>query len=171
MKRSHLPLVIALTAIGVALPLYARADDAIDPRVLAKAREVLAAELPADQKEKMLGMVTGAFSRYVAAANPGREADVDQLVQVYFIPVLREHMGELSDIGARRFARGFTLNELDQLLAFYRSDLGRKLVEVQGKLDPDMMTQGPVITQRIFTEALQKMAPEMQKQGLVAPSL
>jgi hypothetical protein len=101
----------------------------------------------------------------------GREADVDQLVQVYFIPVLREHMGELSDIGAKRFARGFTLNELDQLLAFYRSDLGRKLVEVQGKLDPDMMTQGPVITQRIFTEALQKMAPEMQKQGLVAPSL
>jgi hypothetical protein len=83
--------------------------------------------------------------------------------------VLQAHFGEFADISAKEFAKDFSLAELDRLLAFYRSDLGRKLLDVQGKLDPQIRAQGPAITQRIVAEALQKMAPDMQKKGLAAP--
>ena len=169
MKRSHLTLVVTLLAVLSALPPRARAEDQVDPKALAKARDVVAASVPPEQQTKMMGAITEKFSLYVASANPGREVDVDQLVQTYFVPVLQAHFGELADISAKEFARDFSLAELDRLLAFYRSDLGRKLVDVQGKLDPQIMEQGPAITQRIVAEALQKMAPDMQKKGLVAP--
>ena len=65
--------------------------------------------------------------------------------------------------------KDFTSAELDHLLAFYQSPLGKKLIASQGKLEPIISKQGPVIAQSIVNEAIQKMAPEMKKRGLVLP--
>ncbi len=147
----------------------AQAADTIDPAVLAKARAVGLAATPAEQRVKMLSQVTMVFSRYLGSANPGRELEVDDLVQAYFVPLINARFGEFADVGAREYAKDFTPAELDQLLAFYQSPLGKKLVASQGKLDPIIMQQGPAITQSIINEAIQKMAPEMKKRGLVLP--
>ena len=143
--------------------------DTIDPAVLAKARAVALAATPADQRVKMLSALTMQFSRYLGSANPGRELEVDDLVQAYFVPLINARFGEFADVGAREYAKDFTPAELDQLLAFYQSALGKKLVVAQGKLDPIISQQGPVIVQSIASEAIQKMAPEMKKRGLVLP--
>jgi len=147
----------------------AGAADTIDPAVLAKARAVALAATPADQRVKMLSALTMQFSRYLGSANPWRELEVDDLVQAYFVPLVNARFGEFADVGAREYAKDFTPAELDQLLAFYQSPLGKKLVAAQGKLDPVISKQGPVIAQSIVNEAIQKMAPEMKKRGLVLP--
>jgi hypothetical protein len=146
-----------------------QAADTIDPAVLAKARAVALASAPAEQRVKMLSALTMQFSRYLGSANPGRELEVDDLVQAYFVPLINARYGEIIDVGAREYAKDFTTAELDQLLAFYQSPLGKKLIASQGKLEPIISRQGPVIAQSIVNEAIQKMAPEMKKRGLVLP--
>jgi hypothetical protein len=125
-----------LLLLGAGLLSGAHAADAIDPAVLAKARAVALASAPAEQRVKMLSQLTMQFSRYLGSANPGRELEVDDLVQAYFVPLINARYGEIIDVGAREYAKDFTPAELDQLLAFYQSPLGKKLVASQGKLDP-----------------------------------
>ena len=160
-------VLTALLALAAVLP--AGAADVVNPNALAKARAVLLASAPPEQRTKMLSGLAMQFSRYVGSVNPGRESEVDDLVQTYFVPVINARYSEITDIGAREYAKDFTLPELNQLLAFYQSPLGRKLVDVQGKLDPIVKQQGPVVTRSIVSEAMQKMAPEMKKRGLVMP--
>jgi uncharacterized protein len=164
--RSRLALALLLL---LGLLSGAQAADSVDPAVLAKARAVALASAPAEQRVKMLSALTMQFSRYLGSANPGRELEVDDLVQAYFVPLINARYGEIIDVGAREYAKDFTAAELGQLLAFYQSPLGKKLVASQGKLDPIISKQGPVIAQSIANEAIQKMAPEMKKRGLVLP--
>ncbi|HEY2891362.1 MAG TPA: DUF2059 domain-containing protein [Dongiaceae bacterium] len=169
--RSRLALALLLLGLlfSFALVSGAQAADAVDPAMLAKARAVALASAPAEQRVKMLSALTMQFSRYLGSANPGRELEVDDLVQAYFVPLINARYGEIIDVGAREYAKDFTPAELDRLLAFYQSSLGKKLVASQGKLDPIISKQGPVIAQSIANEAIQKMAPEMKKRGLVLP--
>ena len=160
-------VLVLLLLLGI--PSAANAADTVDPAVLAKARALALASTPAEQRVKMLSQLTMQFSRYLGSANPGRELEVDDLVQAYFVPLINARYGEIVDVGAREYAKDFTPAELDQLLAFYQSPLGKKLVASQGKLDPVISKQGPVIAQSIVNEAMQKMAPEMKKRGLVLP--
>ena len=135
-------LALALLLL-LALLSGASAADTIDPAVLAKARAVALAATAADQRAKMLSALTMQFSRYLGSANPGRELEVDDLVQAYFVPLVNARFGEFADVGAREYAKDFTPAELDQLLAFYQSPLGNKLVAAQGKLDPVDLEAGP----------------------------
>ncbi len=163
-SRLALSLLLILASI-----VPAHAADVVNPNALAKARAVLSAATPPEQRVKWLSGLTTQFSRYIASANPGRESEVDELVQTYFVPVINARYGEITDVGAREYAKNFTLAELNQLLAFYQSPLGHKLVDAQAKLGPIVMQQGPIVTQSIVNEATQKMAPEMKKRGLAMP--
>ncbi len=71
---------------------------------------------------------------------------------------------------ATAFAKTFTAGELDQLLAFYRSPLGKKYLDAQAKVQTDMMTQGAAITRKLLDQAMKKMGPELGRQGMKVPS-
>ena len=159
-----------LALLLILLAPVARAETPIDPALLAEARAVVAASSAPGQNEQMIAAISGSVAQAVAAANPGREQDAGQVVQEYFVPLLREHFSELSDVPAQEFARSFTKSELDQLLAFYTSALGKKLIATQAKVDVDMNTQGPQITNRILQQAMKKMGPELGRLGMHVPS-
>src|SRR5262249_6204272 len=106
----------------------------------------------------------------ILSVNPGKEQAIGPVVEAYFIPLLRQHFAELSDVPAAEFARSMTPAELDQLLAFYRSPVGQKYLAVQAKVQADMTPAGPAITKRLLDEAMKKMAPELGRQGLKVPS-
>jgi len=163
-----LPVLALLFALLAAGPLLA--EEQPSAAAMAKAREVVAASMVPGSEEQMIGGISASIGQLILSVNPGHEAQIGPVVDAYFAPLLRQHFAELSDVPAAEFARSFTPDELDQLLAFYRSPLGKKYLAAQAKVQTDMMTQGPTVTRRLLDEAMKKMAPELGRQGLKVPS-
>ena len=167
-KRTGLKSAIALAFLLLALP--ASAEEQPSAAAMAKAREVVAASMVPGSQEQMIGGISASIGQLILSVNPGHEAQIGPVVDAYFTPLLRQHFSELSDVPAAEFARSFTPAELDQILAFYRSPLGKKYLEAQAKVQTDMMTQGPTVTRKLLDEAMKKMGPELGRQGLKVPS-
>jgi len=72
---------------------------------------------------------------------------------------------------AEEYARCFTVKELDQLIAFFRTDVGQKMVALQPKLMKDGMQLGREWGEKVAGEAYQKMLPELKKRGLKSPNI
>ena len=134
-----LPLLALLLLASPAV----RATDQPDAAALAKARELVDASMVPGSSEQMVGAISGSVAQLILSVNPGKEEQIGPVVDAYFTPLLREHFSELSEVPATAFAKTFTADELDQLLAFYRSPLGKKYLDAQAKVQTDMMTQGP----------------------------
>jgi uncharacterized protein len=161
-----LPLLALLLIAGPA----ARATDQPDAAALAKARELVDASMVPGSSDQMVGAISGSVAQLILSVNPGKEEQIGPVVDAYFTPLLREHFSELSEVPAASFAKTFTTAELDQLLAFYRSPLGKKYLDAQAKAQADMMTQGPAVTRKLLDQAMKKMGPELGRQGMKVPS-
>jgi len=113
----------------------------------------------------MLSALTMQFSRPISAAPiRGGELEVDDLVQAYFVRLINARYGEIIDVGAREYAKDFTLRpSFDHLLAFYLiAALGKKLVASQGSSTPSSRSRARSSRKVSPYEAIQKMAPEMK---------
>ena len=122
-------LVAVLFALLLGLPPAARADQP-DPAAVAKAKELLAVTKSIQTADSMTDTVFPALEKLVEAANPGRGAEVRTLMEKYFLPEMRKHLPEFGDLMAREWARYFTVAEMDQMLAFYRTDVGLSLIHI-----------------------------------------
>jgi hypothetical protein len=165
--------------LAKALPLLAllllasparAADPQPDAAALAKARELVDASMVPGSSEQMVGGISASVAQLILSVNPGKEEQIGPVVDAYFTPLLREHFSELSEVPAAAFAKTFTSDELEQLLAFYRSPLGKKYLDAQAKAQADMMTQGPTVTRKLLDQAMKKMGPELGRQGMKVPS-
>ena len=161
---------LPLLALLLLASPVARAVDQPDAAALAKARELVDASMVPGSSEQMVGAISGSVAQLILSVNPGKEEQIGPVVDAYFTPLLREHFSELSDVPATAFAKTFTVAELDQLLAFYRSPLGKKYLDAQAKVQVDMATQGPTITRKLLDQAMKKMGPELGRQGMKVPS-
>ncbi|MGF1473971.1 MAG: DUF2059 domain-containing protein [Geminicoccaceae bacterium] len=72
-------------------------------------------------------LMTDAFAKQ----NPGRSADVQRLVAAEMDVVVGEHLEELREMLALIYVDNYTEDELNKLVAFYRTPLGRKMVNRQ----------------------------------------
>jgi uncharacterized protein len=72
---------------------------------------------------------------------------------------------ELVDASARIYASHFTEAELKQLLAFYQSPLGRKVIEEEPKTLDESMANAGNWASNFSDEVIAKMRDEMKKRG------
>lgn len=136
----------------------------VTPRHLALARELISV-LPIDaQLDRTLTQLTPMMTTSVIGAlrsdpraadaaalldQPGVQARFQRILGEEFLRAFRSHYPEVHDEAARVYAENFTEEELAQLTAFYRSDLGQRTLAVQPRLQASLGQAG----QRIGTEA------------------
>lgn len=80
-----------------------------------------------------------------------------------FIAAAHEHEPELETLFIQIYDRHFSADDLRQLLAFYRTPIGQKLIAEQPAVAREAMAGGQQWGQRIGYEVGQKMAAEAQK--------
>ena len=80
-----------------------------------------------------------------------------------FIATARERQDDLETLFVQIYDHHFTADELRQLLAFYRTPIGQKLIAEQPGLAQEAMTAGQQWGQRLGFEVGQKLAAEAQK--------
>ena len=170
MRTRGLLLVVVLFALLLGASPPARADQP-DPAAIAKAKELLAVTKSIQTADSMTDTIFPAVEKLVEAANPGRAAEVRTLMEKYFLPEMRKHLPEFGDLMAAEWARYFTVAEMDQMLAFYRTDVGQKVIALQ----PTLFKEGYELGQRwgetMARDVFRKVAPELEKQGLKSPNI
>ncbi|MGH6928087.1 MAG: DUF2059 domain-containing protein [Dongiaceae bacterium] len=168
MVRVTLALVLAVTVITAApvLPAWGQAKD---PVALAKAKELLAISDLVSMRDQMVALVESQIASLVLEANPGQEQKVDRAVADLIRPSLKRRMPEYLDLAAAIYADHFTRNELDQLLAFYKSPLGQKLKREQDKLVPAISEMARNWVNRVGNDVLKDASQGLLKRGLQPP--
>ena len=72
---------------------------------------------------------------------------------------------ELLDRAARIYATHFSEPELKQLLSFYQSPLGQKVIDEEPKALDESMTMAGTWADDFSTDVINKMRAEMKKRG------
>jgi hypothetical protein len=165
-----------LTAVALFVALLApvsgaRADEQIDPAAIAKAKELLAVTKSVQAMNNMVDPMFDAVGKLLEAANPGRGAEIRDLMATYFIPDMRKRLPELGDLIAEEWAHYFTVDDMDKLIGFYQTDLGQKLLAAQPKLSQEAFKLGQAWGEKVAGETFLKMEPELKKRGLKSPNI
>ena len=84
----------------------------------------------------------------------------DNLIKQYSV-----RAGELMNDAARIYASHFTEPELKQILAFYQSPLGHKVITEEPKTADESMTMAGNWADKLSEEVMGKMRAEMKKRG------
>jgi uncharacterized protein len=142
-----------LFALSTLAPGAVSAQDAPDhPARTTAAREIL----------KSSGAVETMIAAMRANVASQKEAmqDVPPEFWVRFEDRMVKDAPQLSDSIAIIYARTFSLKELQELAAFYRSAVGRRLVEVQ----PRLIAEGAAVGQRWGARLGEEIANELMEE-------
>lgn len=74
-------------------------------------------------------------------------------------------MAEPLNNAAKTYAAAFTEQELKDILAFYKTPVGKKVIEREGKIFEDSMTNLDAWAAKFTEEVLGRMRAEMKKKG------
>ncbi len=149
-----------------ALPATAKGDEG---QRLEKARILM--ELSGSQAlaDQTLLAVTRRAEELMAHENPGREAEVTSLVRDHFLPKARAALPDLTRGITGLYAAHFTLAELDQMIGFYRSPAGKKLVALSPTIIQQSMSLGQAWAEGVADRAWDSFARAARDRGLTVP--
>jgi uncharacterized protein len=146
-------IMVAAFAVAALFSSVAGAQT-IDPAALTLARQLLDAMHVSATSDQMVQQMMASMGAGLEASNPGKGAEVQKLLNEVLLPEISKIKPEMLEASANIYAANFSADELKQLLAYYRSDIGRKMIE---RLPTMIQEQGQVARAMIG-----KMMPDIQ---------
>jgi len=160
----------ALLLAAAAAPLSAaRAQDDADPKKLALSEQLLDLAGSKAMIGQILDQVAPGLTQLIEQANPGKEAEVEDVMTHYVMPKMKDSLPEAMHECAAIYARHFSTDELSQLVAFYQSPIGRKLVQEQPQMGQELAGVGAAWARAAAVQAVRDYADEFRKRGLQTP--
>mgnify|MGYP002629538404 CR=1 FL=1 len=158
--------VVRLAAIAAVLTLVAPAARAEDPTpaALLTANEIVTATgATALFNPLIIGVVEQAKLLYLQQ-DPGMGKDIGEIA-LQMRTDLTPRLGELRAEVARIYALHFTEAELKELLVFYKSPVGKKLISEQPKVVESSLKFAQTWANKLSDEVMAKMKVELKKKG------
>ena len=121
--------VTAATFVFATLFSSVAGAQAVDPAALKVTHQVLDAMHASATSDQMVQQMMASMGTGLEAANPGKGAEVQKLLSDVLVPEFSKIKPEMLDATANIYASNFTADELNQMLAYYQSDIGRKMIE------------------------------------------
>lgn len=167
--RRMTTIFLGLAALLLSYHLNAQED--VDPDAISKAEQLMEASHSMKLADQMIVLMEAPLLNLLQSVNPGREEMVGKVLRDRVLPEMRRRLPEFRGLAARVYAQHFTVGELDQLIAFYESPIGQRLVAEQPAMLTEMTRISQVWAQNLATEVLRKLAPEIESQGLKMPNI
>ena len=161
--RRHSWMLIACLATGLLAALPARAQSP-SPDAIAAAQELMTAMKATDQIKAILPLVMQSLKPAIVQGRPEVERDFDDISR-RLLEAFNARVNEVIALGATIYARNFTVDELRELTAFYRSPLGQKVQQKLPTVMQESMAMGARFGQEISREAGEQMINELRKRG------
>ncbi|QIB32860.1 DUF2059 domain-containing protein [Ancylobacter pratisalsi] len=128
------------------------------------ANQLLVANGEASSFESLIpGIIEQAAGSFVQA-NPDLIRDLREVAQ-QLAPEYEKRRTEIVQILARTYAAQFTVEELNELLTFYNSPVGRKLVERRQQILDDGLRNIQAWSAKFSREMEARVREEMKKRG------
>jgi hypothetical protein len=162
------PAIIAVCAAAVFLALNpARAQaplTATSPENLTAARELIQVMKATEQFKAVLPVIVQNLKPAIVQNRPEVEKVYDAMMPL-FIQRAQLRFTELSDSMAGIYASNFTVDEMHDMVAFYKSPTGQKLLERQPTIARDSMAAGQQLGRAVVSDIKDAVAEELRKNG------
>jgi hypothetical protein len=155
-----------LTAAVIALALISPAAQAQQPSAaaVATAKEIVSITgATALFNPLIAGVVEQAKNLYLQQ-NPALSKDLNEIA-AKMRTELAPRFDELNIEVAKRYAAHFTEPELKDLLAFYKTPVGKKLITEQGKIAEESLKFAQNWANALSDQVIAKMRDELKKRG------
>ncbi|WP_186767181.1 DUF2059 domain-containing protein [Devosia ginsengisoli] len=163
MTRARALLAVALSAAMLVVAVPAMAQE-VPPEQLALARKYIDLTDRAAVYEITLVEIGIGTMRQIVQQNPEimdeTDAAVGKVLEEY-----KERKGELLDQFARVYAVRFTVEELQEIVAFYETPTGKKLAQANTEVNSDLQAVLQVFTNNTRSEFFAKVRAELRAQG------
>ena len=164
MMRMKALVAVALSASILAFSVPAMAQE-VPPEQLELARKYIDLTDRAAVYETTLVEIAIGTMRQIVTQNP----EVAELTNTAIGKVLEEYKarkGELLDQFARVYAVRFSIQELQEIVAFYESPTGQKLAAANSEANADLQKVMQVFTNNTRPEFFAKVRAELRAQGV-----
>jgi uncharacterized protein len=156
-------ILLSLTGSNLAI---AQGTATLNAETMTAARELVAAMRFDSQFKAVLPTI---FQTMRPALVQGRSKQYEEVFDAT-VPVLVELFGsrggEMTDQVAEVYGRTFTVDEMRQITAFYRTPAGQKLLEKQPAVFQQTAALGQAFGLKLQNEIREKVADELRKRGL-----
>jgi uncharacterized protein len=163
-KRDVVTALAAFTAIGVVGPAAAQAQAQPSPNALLIAKQIVQLKGVGNVMDPIARGVVEKVKSVVMQTNFMYQKDINEIT----VQLHKEFDGrssELLDQTAQLYATRFSEPELRQILTFYQSALGQKMLVEEPKIMDDSLQQVNTWADNLSVDIMARMREEMKKRG------
>lgn len=161
-RRRSFPLLLS-ASLALFAGSVAMAQEP-SPATLAIAKEIIEAKGASRMFDPAIPGVIETAKNTFAQSNPALIKDLNEVAA----QLRTEYAGkraEISDQMARVYAQRFSEDEIKDVLAFYKSPVGRKVIVQEPQILEETMTRLSTWADRFADEVLGRIRAEMKKRG------
>jgi len=134
------------------------------PEALAAARDLVVASHAADRIRTFIPLMVQQLRPAIVQGRADAEKAFDVIVPI-LLESFNGRLQEFTDLIAGIYARNFTIAELSDITAFYKTPTGQKLLEKLPAVLQESMTSGQQFAQSLAADMQQRIVEEMKKRG------
>jgi uncharacterized protein len=179
LMRHAIVAIVAVVAIFAALlavapvsaqspqppaPAPAPAPAAPSADTLAAARQLVQVMKATDQFKVLLPSIFAALKPAIVQDRPDAAKDYDAIVPIVTAGAMKR-LDAFGDMLAGIYARNFSTDEIHDLIAFYQTPTGRKLIERQPTIAQQSMAAGQQFGRELVADLKQQIDEELKKRG------
>jgi uncharacterized protein len=162
--RYILAALLALAVMGAAKPVLAQTPAAPSPAAILIAKQIVEIKGVKKVLDPLITGVVEKVKNQFMQTNFMWAKDLNE-VAAQLEKEYAPRSSELVDESARIYASHFTEAELKQILAFYQTPTGRKMIVEEPRALDQTMANAGVFGDKLSDEIINKMRDEMKKRG------
>jgi uncharacterized protein len=165
LRYARVAILVALALFAVS-PLRAQAPSDAPPPAenLAAARELVAVMKATDQFKVLLPSIFQALKQAIVQGRPEVAKDYDAIVPIVTAGAMKR-LDAFAEVLATVYARNFSVDELHDLIAFYKTPTGQKLIARQPVIAHESLIAGQQFGQELIADLRQQIDDELKKRG------
>jgi uncharacterized protein len=162
MPKQLLRAVLLALSLVLAAPAWA---EPLPAEGMAAGRELVATMRMTDQFKALMPIILNNLKTALLAGRSPKFVEDYEAALPKLMAAMEERYGELNEFFAAIYAKNFTVSELRDLIAFYRTPTGEKLLQLTPTIAQQGMQVGQAFGAKIGEEVKQRMIEELRKKG------
>lgn len=134
------------------------------PEAIAAAQELVASTKASEQLKALMPIFLKNMRAAMLQGRPQMAQDYDAVV-AQMLSGLNERLSEFTKLIALVYANNFSVDELHEIAAFYRTPIGQKLLERQPVIAQQSMQAGQAFARALFEDLKPRIIQELRKRG------
>jgi hypothetical protein len=158
-------LVLGLSMLVAAMAGQTTYAQSPDPARLAAAKEMMELSGAVKQFDEAVPLMFEQLIRTYSQMVPGKSREIRETLD-QLIPRFQQRKYELIDQIAALYAAEMSLDDLNAVIAFYKSPVGMRFADVQPKIMRDSMQLGQRWGERLGLELQDEARRELRRRGI-----